>query len=164
MAAGNGATGSIRPRTGRSKPSCPRRSTKYNESMGTRETKSQLLGNIYDTFVKRMFGRILVFIDFLLHYADKRFVDEIDIDKIAPAPTHYIGGEGDERIADLFFQCPLKDGNGSLMAVIVFEHQSTSLKKIPLKLHKIISAFWTAEAKEGKNLSAPYFIVLVCLK
>ena len=46
------------------------------------------------------------------------------------------------------------------MAVIVFEHQSTSLKKIPPKLHKIISAFWTAEAKEGKNLSAPYFIVL----
>jgi len=129
-------------------------------NMGTKETKSQLLGNIYDTFVKRMFGRILVFIDFLLHYADKRFVDEIDIDKIAPAPTHYMGGEGDERIADLIFQCPLKDGNGSLMAVIVFEHQSTSLKKIPLKLHKIISAFWTAEAKEGKNLSTPYFIVL----
>ena len=128
--------------------------------MGTKETKSQLLGNIYDTFVKRMFGQLLVFIDFLLHYADQYFVDEIDVDKVTPAPTHYIGGEGDERIADLVFLCPLKDGSGTLMAVIVFEHQSTSLKKIPPKLHKIISAIWAAEAKEGKELSAPYFIVL----
>ena len=132
--------------------------------MGTQETKSKLLGNIYDTFVKRMFGQIFVFIDFLLHYADQKFVDEIDLNRIVPAPTHYIGGEGDERIADLVFLCTLKDGGGSLMAVIVFEHQGSHLKKTPQKLHKIISAVWTAETKEGKPLSAPYFIVLVCLK
>ena len=128
--------------------------------MGAKETKSKQLGNIYDAFVKRMFGQIFVMIDFLLHYADKRFVDEIDLNRIALAPTHYIGGKGDERIADLIFLCPLKDGSGRLMAVIVFEHQSRNLKKIPPKLHKIISAIWAAEAKEGKPLSAPYFIVL----
>jgi hypothetical protein len=121
----------------------------------------QSLGNIYDTFAKRMFGQILVFVDFLMHYADKDFVAQIDLRQIQPAPTHYIGQKGDERIADLVFQCPLKDGDGSLMAVIVFEHQSTSLKKIPLKLLKYIAAIWDAELKEGKKvLSAPYFIVL----
>jgi len=133
--------------------------------MATQQTKksneSQSPGNIYDAFVKRMFGQLLVIVDFLLHYADRKFVDAVDLTKITPAPTHYIGKEGDERIVDLMFLCPLKNGRGTMMAVIVFEHQSGSLKKIPQKLHKNISAIWTAETKEGKKiLSAPYFIVL----
>ena len=108
-----------------------------------------------------MFGRVLVFTDFLLHYADPKFVAEIDLKKTQLAPTHYIGQKGDERIVDLVFQCPLKNGSGSLMAVIIFEHQSDSLKKIPEKLLRYISAIWDAERKEGKKiLSAPYFIVL----
>ena len=131
--------------------------------MKTKKSKPQKAksqGNIYDTFVKRMFGRILVIMDFLLYYADPRFVAAIDLKKIKPAPTHYIGKAGDERIIDLVFLCPLKNGGGTLMAVIIFEHQSGSLKKIPRKLHKYISAIWDAEEKEGKPLSAPYFIVL----
>jgi len=102
----------------------------------------------------------VVFVDFLLYYADPKFIAEIDTTKIQPAPTHYIGKDGDERIVDLVFMCPLKSGNGSLMAVIVFEHESRSLKKVPHKLLKHISAIWDAEMKEGKPLSAPYFIVL----
>ncbi len=123
------------------------------------EPKTQ--GNYIDMFVKRMFGRLLVFIDFLVHFADPKFVAEIDLRKIKPASTHYFGKDGDERIVDLIFQCPLKNGNGNLMAVIIFEHQSASLKKIPHKILKYISAIWDAEIKEGKKvLSAPYFIVL----
>ncbi|MCL2117194.1 MAG: Rpn family recombination-promoting nuclease/putative transposase [Planctomycetaceae bacterium] len=118
-------------------------------------------GNYVDVFVKRMFSRILVFSDFLMYYADPGFVAEINLAKIEPAPTHYIGKTGDERIADLVFQCPLKDGKGTVMAVIVFEHQSGSLKKIPRKLLRYISAIWDTETKDGKKiLSAPYFIVL----
>jgi hypothetical protein len=117
-------------------------------------------GNYLDTFVKKMFGQVVVFADFLLTYADPAFVKEINLKKIKPAPTHYIGKEGDERIVDLVFQCPLKSGMGSLMAVIVFEHQSGNLKKIPQKLHKYIAAIWDAETKAGKPLSAPYFLVL----
>jgi len=127
----------------------------YNACMGAGR------GNVFDAFTKQMFGRVVVFADFLAHYADPRFVAEIDLTKIEPAPTHYIGKDGGERIADLVFQCPLKDGNGNLMAVIVFEHQSGHLRMIPRKLHKYISAIWDAETKEGKKvLSAPYFIVL----
>jgi hypothetical protein len=122
--------------------------------------KDKTPGNYIDSFVKRMFGRVLVFTDFILNYADAKFVAMIDTTKIKPAPTHYFGKEGDERIVDLIFQCPLKSGDGSLMAVIVFEHESKTLKHIPRKLHKYISAIWDAEAKEGKPLSAPYFIVL----
>ena len=102
----------------------------------------------------------MVFADFLLNYADPKFVAEIDLAQIALAPTHYIGKDGDERIVDLVFMCPLKSGNGSLMAVIVFEHESSSLKKVPHKLLKHVSAIWDAEMKEGKPLSAPYFIIL----
>ena len=124
------------------------------------ESEAKSSGNYIDTFVKRMFGRVLVFSDFLVNYADAEFLAEIDLKKIMPAPTHYIGQKGDERIVDLVFQCPLKSG-GNLMAVIVFEHQNRSLKKIPRKLHKYISSIWDAETKEGKKvLSAPYFIVL----
>ena len=103
---------------------------------------------------------MLVFADFLLNYADPEFVAEIDETQITSLPTHYIGKDGDERIIDLVFKCPLKNGNGSLMAIIIFEHQSGSLKKIPHKLLKYIAAIWDAEMKEGKPLSAPYFIVL----
>lgn len=118
-------------------------------------------GNIFDAFVKSMFGRILVFADFLRNYADKEFVAQINLKKIKPAPTHYFGEKGHERIVDLVFQCDLKNGQGDLMAVIVFEHQGGSLKKIPRKLHRYISGIWEAEAKEGRKvLSAPYFLVL----
>jgi hypothetical protein len=117
-------------------------------------------GNYIDVFVKRMFGRLVVFVDFLLFYADREFVNVIDLSKIEPAPTHYIGKDADERIVDLVFQCPLKNGKGGLMAVIIFEHQNSSLKEIPFKLHKYISAIWNAEKRAGKPLSAPYFIVL----
>ena len=126
----------------------------------TPKSKSKKQGNYIDTFVKRMFGKVLVFADFLLNYADKKFVAAIDETKIELAPTHYIGDDGDERIVDLVFKCPLKSGDGSLMAVIIFEHESRSLKKIPHKLLKYIVAIWVAEMKEGKPLSAPYFIVL----
>ena len=126
----------------------------------TRKSEPKPQGNYIDVFVKRMFVQIVVFADFLLNYADPKFVAEINLKKIQPAPTHYIGKDGDERIVDLVFQCPLKDKSGSLMAVIVFEHQSGSLKKMPPKLLRYISAIWDAEMKEGKPLSAPYFIIL----
>jgi len=128
---------------------------------GTKESKKpKPQGNIYDAFIKRMFGQMLVFVDFLVNYADQKFVAAIDLMRISPAPTHYLGERGDERIADLIFMCPLKNGRGNLMAVILFEHQSESLRKIPHKILKTITAIWTAEQKEGKPLSAPYLIVL----
>jgi len=139
---------------------CFRYYERVKSRSSTRKSEPKRQGNYIDTFVKKMFGRVVVFADFLLNYADKKFVAEIDETKITPAPTHYIGKDGDERIVDLVFQCPLKNGNGSLMAVIIFEHQSGTLKKIPHKLLKYIAAIWDTEMKEGKPLSAPYFIVL----
>ena len=123
-------------------------------------TVKKRAGNIFDSFAKLIFGRIFVIVDLLIHYANPTFVSKIDLKKITPAPTHYISPDGSERIADLVFRCPLKDGKTNTMAVIIFEHQSSSLRKIPLKLLKYISAIWNAETKEGKPLSAPYFIVL----
>ena len=122
------------------------------------EPKKQ--GNIYDAFAKQMLSRLFVFADFLHHYAEKKFVREINLKKIRLAPTHYINKGGREQILDLAFYCPLKNGKGGLMAVVIFEHQSGSLKKIPQKLLRYISAIWDAEMKEGKPLSAPFFIVL----
>ena len=108
-----------------------------------------------------MLGQIAVFVDFLMNYADPQFIAEIDLEQIRPAPTHYFGKSGKERIADLVFQCPLKGTGGDRMAVIVFEHQSKNLKDIPFKLLKIASAIWEGEKKDGKKvLSAPYFLVL----
>jgi len=127
----------------------------------TRKSEPKKQGNIYDAFAKQMLGRIVVFADFLLHYAAPQFVKEIDLDNIQSAPTHYFGKGGTEQIVDLIFRCPLKNKNGgSLMAVVIFEHQSGSLKKIPHKLLKYIASIWDAELKAGKPLSAPYFIVL----
>ena len=131
---------------------------KGKSSASKSEPKKQ--GNIYDAFAKQMLARIFVFTDFLLHYADKEFVSEINLKDIQPAPTHYISKGGKEQILDLAFHCPLKSGRSNLMAVVIFEHQSGSLKKMPQKLLRYISAIWDAEAKEGKPLSAPYFIVL----
>lgn len=93
----------------------------------------------------------------MVHYADKDFVSAIDLARIRPAVTHYIGKGGDERITDLVFQCPMKNGKANRLAIIIFEHQSGSLKHIPLKLLKYISAIWDTEAKTGKPLSVPYF-------
>jgi hypothetical protein len=131
-----------------------------SEPMESKLKKSKQ-GNIYDAFVKSFFGRVVVFADFLRYYGNKKFVAEVNLSKIRLAPTHYLGKDGDERIVDLVFQCPLKHGEGVLTAVIVFEHQNNSLNKIPAKLLKYISAIWDAEIKEKKTvLSAPYFIVL----
>ena len=112
------------------------------------KSKKTPQGNYIDTFVKQMFSQIVVFADFLLHYADKKFIKEIDEKRIQPAPTHYIGQKGDERIVDLVFQCPLKNSSRNLMAVIIFEHQNNNLKGIPRKLHKYISAIWGLSRKQ----------------
>ncbi|MDR2440680.1 MAG: Rpn family recombination-promoting nuclease/putative transposase [Planctomycetaceae bacterium] len=118
-------------------------------------------GNIYDTFVKNIFGRILVFIDFLKNYADPCFVDNIDINKIYPGPTHYIGLKGDEQILDLVFCCPLKKCNANMKAVILFEHTGGSLRTLPVRLLGLAGTIWWTELKEKqKILSAIYFIVL----
>ncbi|MGL4941906.1 MAG: Rpn family recombination-promoting nuclease/putative transposase [Thermoguttaceae bacterium] len=117
-------------------------------------------GNIFDAFVKNVFGRVVVFVEFLRCYANPQFITQLDLKSIHLAPTHLFGKDVDERIVDLVFQCPLKDGCGSLLAVIIFEHQTGSLREIPLKILKFISAIWDAERKAGKPLSAPYFIVL----
>ena len=82
-----------------------------SKPLSTRKSKPQPQGNYIDTFVKRMFGQVVVFIDFLLNYADKEFITEIDVERIQAAPTHYIGQKGDERIIDLVFMCPLKNGD-----------------------------------------------------
>jgi hypothetical protein len=133
--------------------------TSKSDPVAPRKAKAQ--GNYIDGFIKKMFGQVLVFVDFLIHYADQGFVSQIDLKRLRPAPTHYIGAKGDERIVDLVFRCPLKNGDGTLTAVIIFEHQSTGLKAIPEKLIRYISAIWDAERKEGKRvLSAPYFLVL----
>ena len=121
-----------------------------------RNLESRMLGNLHVRF--GVGGGVKL--PALHHYADKEFVAEINLKKIQPAPTHYISKGGKEQILDLVFQCPLKDKSGSLMAVVIFEHQSGSLKKMPHKLLKYISAVWDAEIKAGKPLSAPYFIVL----
>jgi hypothetical protein len=134
------------------------KSSKTPKSKPKRKPKA--LGNYIDRFVKQMFGRVVVFIDFLVNYADAAFVAEIDVKKTQLAPTHYFGLKGDERIVDLVFQCPLKTGNGSLMAVIIFEAQNENLSEIPEKLLRYVSAIWDAERKAGKPLSAPYFIVV----
>ena len=78
----------------------------------SKPTKPKSRGNYVDTFAKRMLGRIMVFVDFLFHYADLEFVAEIDLKRIKPAPTHYLGKDGKERILDLVFHCPLKVGGG----------------------------------------------------
>ncbi|MDR1480201.1 MAG: Rpn family recombination-promoting nuclease/putative transposase, partial [Planctomycetaceae bacterium] len=80
-------------------------------------------GNIYDVFVKNIFGQLLIFVDFLLNYADREFVDEIILDEISLAPTHHIDPSGSERILDLVFSCPLKNKNNA-KAAIIFEHAS----------------------------------------
>ncbi|MGL4943544.1 MAG: Rpn family recombination-promoting nuclease/putative transposase [Thermoguttaceae bacterium] len=117
-------------------------------------------GNIFDAFARNMFARVVLFADFLKNYANPKFVSQIDLAGIMPAPTNLFGKEGTERIVDLVFRCPLKHGSGSLLAVILFEHQTGSLRKIPQKLLKYISAIWETESKAKKPLSAPYFIVL----
>ncbi|MDR3198338.1 MAG: Rpn family recombination-promoting nuclease/putative transposase, partial [Planctomycetaceae bacterium] len=118
-------------------------------------------GNIYDAFVKNIFGRLLVFIDFLQNYADPHFVSNIEINKIYPAPTHYFGLKGDEQILDLVFCCPLKKSNANMKAVILFEHAGSSLKTLPVRLLGLAGTIWWIELKKKqKVLSAIYFIVL----
>ncbi|MDR2440577.1 MAG: Rpn family recombination-promoting nuclease/putative transposase, partial [Planctomycetaceae bacterium] len=95
-----------------------------------KQSESTRPGNIYDAFVKNIFGRIFVFVDFLLNYADSEFINKIDLEKISPVQTHYIGLKGDERILDLVFSCPLKNQINTKV-MIVFEHAGTTFNDIP---------------------------------
>jgi hypothetical protein len=47
-----------------------------SKSPSTRRIKSKPQGNYIDRFVKQMFSRIAVFMDFLLHYAASKFVEK----------------------------------------------------------------------------------------
>ncbi|MDR2117513.1 MAG: Rpn family recombination-promoting nuclease/putative transposase [Planctomycetaceae bacterium] len=117
-------------------------------------------GNIYDVFVKNIFSMVYVFCDFLVHYGDQNFVRNIDLSNISLSATHYIGELFDERILDLVFLCPLKNGS-TAKAVIFFEHIGDNIATLPVRLHSFASAFWWRENKEGKKtLSSIYFIIL----
>lgn len=125
-----------------------------------KQKKTEKLGNIFDAFVKDMFGRIFLFAAFLQHYADPKFVSQIDLANIRAVPTHIFGKDGVEHIVDLIFKCPLKNGGMAVWAVILFEHQTTDLGDIPRKLLKNVSAIWDTEKKASEPLSAVYFLVL----
>ena len=71
-----------------------------------RKTKSQ--GNDIDAFAKRMLGRIFVFVDFLLHYANQQFVAEIDLKRIKPAP-YFIWGIADDVLRDVYVRGKYRD-------------------------------------------------------
>jgi hypothetical protein len=125
-----------------------------------KQSQSTRPGNIYDTFVKNIFGRIFMFIDFLSNYADSDFTNKIDLDKISPVQTHYIGQKGDERILDLVFSCPLKNQINTKV-MIIFEHAGNTFNDIPVRLLCYATAIWWGELKEGKKvLSIVYFIVV----
>ncbi|MDR0704123.1 MAG: Rpn family recombination-promoting nuclease/putative transposase [Planctomycetaceae bacterium] len=117
-------------------------------------------GNIYDVFVKNIFGRVFIFVDFLLNYADSNFVSKIDLEKISPASTHYVGQKGDEQILDLVFSCPLKN-HIDAQVMIIFEHAGTTFDDIPVRLLCYATTIWWNELKKGqKVLSVIYFIVV----
>ncbi|MDR3197421.1 MAG: Rpn family recombination-promoting nuclease/putative transposase [Planctomycetaceae bacterium] len=121
--------------------------------------KKKRSGNIYDAFVKNIFGQVIVFADFLKNYADPEFVRNVKLSAITPSPTHYFGLKGDERILDLVFRCPLKNGTNT-KAVIVFEHTGNLHNNLPVRLIAYAVSIWLLEIKENKPLSAIYFIVL----
>ncbi|MDR2756680.1 MAG: Rpn family recombination-promoting nuclease/putative transposase, partial [Planctomycetaceae bacterium] len=116
-------------------------------------------GNIYDAFVKNIFGQVTVFADFLKNYANPDFVRNINLSKITSAPTHYFGWKGDERILDLVFRCPLKNGTNT-KAVIVFEHTGSLRNNLPIRLIAYAVSIWLSEIRAKQPLSAVYFIVL----
>ncbi|MDR0610299.1 MAG: Rpn family recombination-promoting nuclease/putative transposase [Planctomycetaceae bacterium] len=131
---------------------------KIEEKQEPHESTRQ--GNIYDVFVKNMFSRVLVFVDFLLNYADQEFVSKIDLEKISPAPTHYITPKGNEQILDLIFSCPLKN-QINVKVMIIFEHAGNTFNDIPVRLLCYATSIWWAEFKEDKKiLSMIYFIVV----
>ncbi|MGL6193889.1 MAG: hypothetical protein ACRC2T_03600 [Thermoguttaceae bacterium] len=47
-------------------------------------TTNENQGNIYDAFVKNVFGRVFIFADFLQHYADQKFFSQIALIKSSP--------------------------------------------------------------------------------
>jgi hypothetical protein len=123
-------------------------------------SESKRPGNIYDTFVKNVFGRVLIFVDFLLNYADSEFVSKIDLEQISPAPTHYINLKGNEHILDLVFFCPLKNQIDAKV-IIIFEHAGHTFGDIPVRLLCYATSIWWTELKENKTkLSVIYFIVV----
>ncbi|MDR0611009.1 MAG: Rpn family recombination-promoting nuclease/putative transposase [Planctomycetaceae bacterium] len=125
-----------------------------------KQSESKRPGNIYDTFVKNVFGRVLVFVDFLLNYADSEFVNKIDLEKISPAPTHYINLKGNEHILDLVFFCPLKNQIDAKV-IIIFEHAGSTFGDMPIRLLCYATSIWWTELKENKTvLSVIYFIVV----
>jgi hypothetical protein len=133
---------------------------KNNTEEKKQEPKPTHPGNIYDVFVKNIFGRVLIFVDFLLNYADPNFINKIDLEKISKAPTHYVGQKGDELILDLVFSCPFKNRIDAKV-MIIFEHAGNTFEDIPVRLLCYATAIWWAELKEGKKiLSVIYFIVV----
>ncbi|MDR1924617.1 MAG: Rpn family recombination-promoting nuclease/putative transposase [Planctomycetaceae bacterium] len=131
-----------------------------NETDKSDKPKAIRPGNIYDVFAKNIFGRVLVFIDFLLNYASLDFVDKIEIDKIYPLPTHYISKFLDEQILDLVFACPLKGDNSNIKAIIVFEHDGRSDADLSFRLLSYACCIWRNDINNKQPLSAIYFMVL----
>jgi hypothetical protein len=124
------------------------------------QSKTSRPGNIYDVYVKSIFSQVWLFIEFLDSFMDYELFSCIDVSNVTLAPTHYVNLGGIERILDLVFFCPFKDRT-DVKIVIIFEHASSNIEKLPVRLLHYASTIWLDESNKGaKILSAIYFIVL----
>ncbi|MDR0336288.1 MAG: Rpn family recombination-promoting nuclease/putative transposase [Planctomycetaceae bacterium] len=129
----------------------------------TQEKKENQSGNIFDIYIRQIFGQITVFSDFLLNYADPNVVNHLDLNHITPFPTHSFDRQGNERISDLIFLCALKNCDGVIGVIIVFEHAGGSVFYLPKRLLQYLVGAWNILAGNEKKkipLPAPYFIVV----
>jgi hypothetical protein len=128
--------------------------------------------NIHDEFVRAVFAKRELVTEFLKFYVGKtdegrRLLKSLDLKRIKLAPTQFFDQEGLQSVADLIFNIPLKNGQGTTGVVFVFEHKSQQTRSLPLQLLKYLASIWNVSYSAVKNpeeqnfvLPAPLLIVL----
>jgi hypothetical protein len=125
--------------------------------------KSKKSGNIFDSYIRQILSQMSIFADFLLHYADPKILQYLDLSHIELFPTHSFDRHGKERISDLMFLCGVKGCNGLLGVIVIFEHAGHSIFYLPKRLLQYLVGAWNIIAdneKEKIPLPFPYFIVI----
>ena len=135
--------------------------------MGKLKISTNPKTNIHDQFVKAVFAHTELVAGLLRQYAEPTLLKQLDLRKIKLEPTHFVGEEGRERIADMIYSIPLKKGRGTTEVIFVFEHKSERRRSLGLQLLKYLTSSWNRIFSAAANresddffLPAPLLIVL----
>jgi len=117
------------------------------------------INNPHDKAFKTLLANAPIAREFFQYHLPPEIRDLIDLDTIKLQPNTYIDEALKETASDVLYEVKIANETGFLY--VLFEHQSTVDKLMPLRVLKYMVSIWDEFIKQNGNVLLPIIIPLV---